>query len=94
MVDDEDQAEIDELVRQAIFLATADERYWSLGIKPAVMRGRAKNALIQGETDISRLVGIALGEQVVVQFPFYGQLLERMKPPPPTHRSWFDFTPS
>lgn len=92
MFDKEYRAELDELVKRTIFLATADERYWALSIKPGVMRKRVELAVWNGESDISRLVRVALGEDVVVQFPFCGNM--RMPRPPPIHRSWYDFAPS
>jgi len=94
MVYEEYQAEIDDLARRAIFLATADERYWNMSLKPTVMRRRVEDAIFHGETDVARLATIALGDEVVVQFPFCGKISDRMGPSPPTHRSWYDFTPS
>jgi len=83
MVYEEYQAEIEELTRRAIFLATADERHWDRSIKPAVMRERVEDAIFHGETDVARLAAIALGDEVVVQFPFCGKLSDKMGPPPP-----------
>jgi hypothetical protein len=94
MVYEEYQAEIDELIGRAFFLATADERYWGMGIKPVVMGKRVEDAIFHGETDVARLASIALGDEVVNQFPFCGKLSDKMGPPPPTYRSWYDFTPS
>ena len=77
MMYDAYRGEIDELVQRAIFFAHADARYPALNIKPAVMRKRVEQAVFEGEYDVSRLVGIALGDHVVVQFPFCGTLEQR-----------------
>ena len=90
MLNEDFQAEIDELTRRVIFLATTDERCFgsSVVIRPQVMSKRIKHAVMHGESDIGRLVEIALGTEVIVQFPFHGRSLSLSAPS--TYRSWHD----
>lgn len=68
------QADLDDFAAQVMFLAMADPDCRGRHVRQCVMRKRIDHELMKGETDLNRLVRVALGDEVLVMFPGFRKI--------------------